>query len=263
MENYRKHRFFQEFMSQSPSRFQDYLLQLEHVSQRFAEFYRGGKTSISDPETERIIEEMIKDDLALKGKEGGNRTHDLTELAGVTALKTPPSVQTRAFLEELLSLPDSCPPKPPRKKDRGGNRAEPSDEEKHRQHLWTVVVLRVAGEILPAEQFRLILDYLEQKMGVDRRQTRYFLPKYELIRKDVRRTDGSHGHRFDKLVDKLIRNERDLDLAKQAVDIACRVRSEFHDQFLPEKVPCFLARLTRAFWRRISHTKKEASSPAH
>jgi hypothetical protein len=97
-----------------------------------------------------------------------------------------------------------------------------------------MTTLRIAGEVLVAEQYEHIIRYMRINLGIAGSHSRFYFPHWQHDLKGAK-VEGEPGHTdsFDKLLESMLTDERELEVAKDAAEKAFEVRSGIHDQFLP------------------------------
>jgi len=190
-----------------------YLLQLGFIAQNFLKWYQQSALGITDPEAREVIRQIMRSEVPQDGPtHQEDRFADLA-LLGLSRrmiLNTSPTPDTQRVVDRLFDI------------TRYTQRAPHFD-------LSILVMLRVAGEILVAEQYKPILGHWNITFGLQPKQSRFFLPH---IAHDQKRGSKGHAGAFDKVLTRLIRNENALRIAMMAAETAESVRSSFNIQFV-------------------------------
>ena len=189
-----------------------YLVQIGFIANNFVRWYETAKQAIGDEEGKEVIRTILRSEIPQKGPtHQDDRFADLllARLSPQAILNTPPTGQTQETVDQLFRLI--------RYRDVA------------RFDLSVLVTLRVAGEILVAEQYAHIIRHWTHTLHLQEEQSRFFVPHMVHDRKS-----GSRGHTgvFDKVLRRLICNKGALYAAMEAAYRAAAARASIHAQFV-------------------------------
>lgn len=189
-----------------------YLLQLGHLSSVFVMWYEQAKLGLQRQGAKEIVRRILRDEIPQDAPtHQDNRVSDLVRFGIPLArvLSARPTRHTKLAITELFKL----------------TRYPQPDHE-----LRTMVVLRVGGELLVAEQYRPIVASMSERFGVDPEESLFYTPHF---RHDQKNAVGFIGHSdaFDALLESVVMDEYTLDVALKAAGDAWSARYHFLDQF--------------------------------
>ena len=191
-----------------------YLLQIGFIAQNFVKWYETAKLGMTDDEGKEVVRTILRSEIPRKGPtHQDDRFADLV-LAGIDPeeiLAAQPTQHTEDVVSNLFAIVLNHPPR--------------------HFDLHALIILRVAGEILVAEQYKHIVAHWNITLGLDLGQSRFFVPH---MLHDQKNRGGSRGHAgvFDKVLSRLICNTETLEIAQEAAILAERTRSSIHNQFV-------------------------------
>ncbi|OGN17679.1 MAG: hypothetical protein A3C88_01495 [Candidatus Yanofskybacteria bacterium RIFCSPHIGHO2_02_FULL_50_12] len=214
---FHQHRIYEVLHRFTDRDFRWYLLQIGFIAREFVKWYEVAKLGLTSESAKEVVREILRDEIPQAGAtHQDDRLHDL-ELMGVSreeALNVRPSGGTRGVIKRLYQLV-----------------RVPQED----QDLRIMVTLRIAGEVLVAEQYRHIVDEMKRRFGVDpETYSRFYWPHYEHDLKGSQENPNSAGHtdRFDEVLASMITDRRTLKVAKEQALMAFYARNAIHDQFL-------------------------------
>ena len=99
-----------------------------------------------------------------------------------------------------------------------------------------MVALRMAGEVLVAEEYRHVVPELERRFGLTPEKSRFYAPHFYHDRKEGPEDVDmfSHTGSFESVLARMIHDEGKLEIALASAQRAYEVRTSFYDQFTPE-----------------------------
>jgi hypothetical protein len=209
------HPLYRSFHKLSRGQFINYLLQIGFIAQNFVKWYETAKLGMQSETAREVIRHILRDEIPQSGfTHQDDRLYDLT-LIGVSTEQVrnvvPSGVTCRTIerLYELVRYPQ-----------------EDYD-------LRVMITLRVAGEVLVAEQYQHIVRYMRVNFGIQPSQSRFYFPHWKHDLKGAK-SEGSAGHTdsFDQLLESMLTDERKLEVAMDAARKAFQARSGIHDQFV-------------------------------
>ncbi len=211
---FHRHRIYDSFATWSEEQFRRYLLQIGFIAQNFVRWYETAKQGMESEAAKEVIRGILREEIPQGAPtHQDERLHDL-QLIGISAQRfrnTRPSWQTNRTIKYLFQLVKYPQPD---------------------YDLRVMVTLRIAGEVLVAEQYRHIVRYMTKRLGINPRQSRFFREHYEHDLKGGANKNG-HTEAFDRLLIEMIRTDHDLEVAMDAAVKAFHARSSINDQFLP------------------------------
>lgn len=190
-----------------------YLVQIGFIAQNFVKWYETAKLGMHDEEAKEVVRVILRSEIPRKGPtHQDDRFADLM-LAGIVPeelLKAQPTECTKEVVDRLFGIV--------------------LDRPSHHADLHALVVLRVAGEILVAEQYKHIVAHWHMTLKLNMDHSRFFVPH---MLHDMKGRGGRRGHAgaFDKVLGRLICNPEALRVAKEAAALAELTRSTIHNQF--------------------------------
>ena len=216
------HPFFQHFKDMSDKALRDYLVQKWFLSRDFVQWYDRAILTMNDPEVKDVLRNIIFDETPLD--KPSHREDLLTDLAYIgvprsRVLTARPSFATRRAKRRLDKLVDYT-----QNQDRD---------------LAVMAALRVAGEVLVAEEYRHVVPELERRFGLTTEKSVFYAPHFYHDRKDSKCVDasgvgqqaGTHTNSFVAVLDKMMLDEDKLTVAIERADEAYAARMSFFDQF--------------------------------
>lgn len=212
---FHSHMLYRSFHKLSKEQFINYLLQIGFIAQNFVKWYETAKLGMQSEEAREVIRHILRDEIPQQGStHQDDRLHDLN-LIGVSTERVRnvvPSTITRRTIDRLYKLVQY-----------------PQDE----YDLRVMITLRVAGEVLVAEQYQHIVRYMRVNFGIQPSQSRFYFPHWKHDLKGAK-SEGSAGHTdsFDQLLESMLTDERKLEVAMDAAKKAFEARSGIHDQFV-------------------------------
>ncbi len=210
-----RHPFFQQFERMSTDELHTYLVQKWFLSENFVQWYDRVINGLDDPEARSVLRHIIFDETPAQAP--SHREDLLTDLEYIgvprsrvlTAKPTRETLRTKQRLHDLVE---------------------------YRQHdydLHAMVALRMAGEVLVAEEYRHVVPELERRFGLTPGRSRFYAPHFYHDRKegpeDVEMF--SHTGSFESVLARMITDEQKLDVALRSAQQAYDTRASFHDQF--------------------------------
>lgn len=209
---FHSHPFCARFAKLTWVEFTGYLCQLGFLSQEFVKWYETAKLGMKSEDAREVVRKILRDEIPSQGPtHQDDRFSDLTELLQVPAyglFTEEPSPSTVRAIKRLYRL--ICPTQ-------------------DHYDLRALVALRVAGEVLVAEQYKPVVDYMRDRLRIDPRHSRFYRPHYE---HDLKGAESGHTDSFDPLLSKLIAGDEELAIAKEAAQAAFEVRFRMHNQFV-------------------------------
>ncbi len=217
------HPFFWNFSNLTNDELKYFLLQKTFLSFNFPSWYDRAILTLNDEEAKQVLKKILQDETPV-----GLPSHrqDLLadlEYIGISrkqALTVKPTEDTLRTLDELNSL------------------VAYSDHPDH--DLKVMSALRIAGEILVAEEYRHVVPALEYRFGLTPEKSRFYAPHFYHDRKDSE--TGTHTHSFEGVLGRLITSEEKLKTAKAATYKAFEAREGFYYQF------------TGTYWEKVNST---------
>lgn len=96
-----------------------------------------------------------------------------------------------------------------------------------------VTALRVAGEVLPGEEFLAICNELERRYNFTKDKSRFYWPHLGHDQKTTPLGEygTSHADRFGKVLAQIATSEAKLQVATKSMNDSCEARSIFYGQF--------------------------------
>ncbi len=200
----------------SDHKFQYYLIQIGFIAQNFVKWYEVAKLALDDERAKEVVRAILRDEIPQSGPtHQDNRLHDL-QLMGVTKqqlLSAKPSPESKAAVDQLFLL------------------VRPSQDF---NDLRILVALRVAGEVLVAEQYDPIVREMYRRFEVFYANPSLF---YEPHREHDRKGGLEKGHTamFDEVLASFLVDEASLEDAMVQAQVAFNIRYGMQDQFLPPR----------------------------
>ncbi|MBI2476063.1 MAG: hypothetical protein HYV67_02385 [Candidatus Taylorbacteria bacterium] len=212
---FHSHRFYRTFSQLTREQFIDYLLQIGVLSENFVKWYETAKLGMASEVAYEVIRHILRDEIPQNAPtHQDDRLYDLN-LIGVSTERVrnvKPSEVTSKTVERLYELV-----------------RYPQED----YDLRIMVTLRIAGEVLVAEQYQHVIRYMRVNLGIAGSQSRFYFPHWQHDLKGAK-VEGEPGHTdsFDKLLESMITDERKLEVAMDAAKKAFEARSGIHDQFV-------------------------------
>ncbi|MBI4150147.1 iron-containing redox enzyme family protein [Candidatus Woesearchaeota archaeon] len=223
IERFHRHPFFRGFGQQSDASLRDYLVQKWFLSTWFIPWYDKAISTIRDLGARDVLREIVFEEFGISEGQTpatASPTHREDLLADLAFIGIPqwyvlnakPTKETIHARNRLEALVDT-------------SRTEDSD-------LRTMVALRVAGEILVAEEYRHVVPELERRYGLTRGKSRFYAPHFYHDRKDrTAETEGQHTESFVEVINRMITDDHKLDIALESAQQAYDARISIFDQF--------------------------------
>lgn len=213
-DKFHAHSFFRSFHKLTPEQFFQYLLQIGLISEHFVKWYETAKLGMTEAASE-VVRHILRDEIPQS-----NPTHQDNRLADLNLMgvsmeqvrNVKPTAATERTVKRLYELV----------------RYPQKDYD-----LRVLVTLRVAGEVLVAEQYSHVVRFMRVRFGIKGSESRFYFPHW---RHDLKGAElgGEPGHTdaFDKLLEEMLTDERKLEVTKDAAERAFEARLGIHDQFL-------------------------------
>lgn len=213
------HPLYRSFHKLSKEKFIEYLLQIGFIAQNFVKWYETSKLGMQSETAREVVREILRDEIPQGGTtHQDDRLYDLNLIGASTeqVRNTNPSVETRRTVERLYDLV-----------------RYPQED----YDLRVMITLRIAGEVLVAEQYQHIIRYMRVGLGIQGSQSRFYFPHWQHDLKGAE-VEGKPGHTdsFDNLLEEMITDEWKLEVAKDAAERAFEARSGIHDQFVRKPI---------------------------
>lgn len=204
------HPFLRGMSTVPDEAFVGFLLQLGHLSTEFVRWYEQAKLGFDREDAKEVIRGILRDEIPQRlPTHQDDRLSDLL-MIGVSkarVLNEPASSVTKRTVRrmyELVRYPQ------------------------HDYDLRVLQTLRVFGEVLVGETYRVVTSELERRYQLGPEKSRFFWPHYK---HDALEAVGGHTSAFDELLGALIVDDRTLAVAKAAATQAFRLRYRFYNQF--------------------------------
>src|SRR3989344_2659416 len=148
-----------------------------------------------------VVRDILRDEIPQSGTtHQDDRLYDLNLIGATTeqVRNVKPSAATQKTIERLYELV----------------RFPQEDYD-----LRIMITLRIAGEVLVAEQYQHIIRYMRVNLGIAGSQSRFYFPHWQHDLKGAK-VEGEPGHTdsFDKFLEGMISDERELEVAKDAAE---------------------------------------------
>jgi hypothetical protein len=209
------HPLYRTFHKLSKEQYMNYLLQIGFIAQNFVKWYETAKLGMVSEEAREVVRHILRDEIPQNGPtHQDDRLYDLN-LIGVSTEQVRnviPSAVTHRTIQRLYELV----------------RYQQDDYD-----LRVMITLRVAGEVLVAEQYQHIVRYMGVNFGIRPSQSRFYFPHWKHDLKGAK-SEGGAGHTdsFDQLLESMLTDERKLEVAMDVAQKAFEARSGIHDQFV-------------------------------
>ena len=215
IQKFHAHPLYQGFHALPFAQFVNYVLQISFIAQNFVKWYETAKLGMVSESAREIIRHILRDEIPSSGAtHQDDRLYDLM-LMGIGTERVRnvrPSAGTQKTIKRLYQL---------------------IRYPQENYDLRVLIALRVAGEVLVAEQYRHIVEYMEHRLGISPEQSRFYAPHYEHDLKGVKsRESAGHADSFDVLLKEMISDQQTLEIAKATAQAAFEARSGIHDQFV-------------------------------
>ncbi len=199
----------------SNPKLEDILLQKRWISLHFTPFYDIAICTFKSEEARTIAKEIVREEY-LDSNHREDLVNDLIRcgLSRERIVSAKPSSETKKTVANLYQLV-------------GWN---------NHYDLRAALALRIAGEVLPGEENKVILDELQRRYQLTTDQ----LPHYALHAAHDRKKvpfgieSSSHADRFGTVITHLVDSAEKVELAKTIMGAAYHVRADFYDQFHTE-----------------------------
>lgn len=205
-------RFFQNFSRLSDTDLREYLTQKWFLSMNFVPWYDRAINALGDEEAKAVLKRIVQDETPL---DAPSHREDLLadlEAIGISRAEVLSARPTRTTQRSLMRLNQLV--------------AFTDDPD---YDLRVMSALRIAGEILVAEEYRHVVPELERRYGLTPDRSRFYAPHFYHDRKDSE--TGQHTHSFESVLERLISDEGKLHIAMESAERAFQVRTYFHNQF--------------------------------
>lgn len=201
----------------SDIQFKHMLLQKRFISLNFTPLYDCAIDAIGDEEGKTVLRLLLREEYPAKGpSHREDLVADLTRI-GLTKkqiLSEKPTLQTREAIKALYDL---------------------LIYEEQFYNIKILVSLRIAEELLVAEEYRYILAELERRYGLKIEDSAFYGPHFlhDKKQKSFGAPDKaeSHSDKFNKVLARMIDTKEKCEAAKHYMNAACEARSKFFDQF--------------------------------
>ncbi|MDO8642831.1 MAG: iron-containing redox enzyme family protein [Candidatus Woesearchaeota archaeon] len=204
--------FFRNFNRLSDTDLREYLTQKWFLSMNFVGWYDRAINALNDPEAKEVLKKIVHDETP---RGAPSHREDLLadlEAIGISRADVLSARPTRTTQRSLMRLNQLV--------------AFTDDPD---YDLRVMSALRIAGEILVAEEYRHVVPELEQRYGLTPERSRFYAPHFYHDRKDSE--TGQHTHSFESVLERLISDEGKLRIATESAEHAFQVRTYFHNQF--------------------------------
>ncbi len=219
VKKFHTHPLYRSFHKLSKEKFIEYLLQIGFIAQNFVKWYETAKLGLQSEIAREVVREILRDEIPQSGTtHQDDRLYDLNLIGASTeqVRNVKPSAATRKTIERLYEFV-----------------SYPQED----YDLRVMITLRIAGEVLVAEQYQHIIRYMRVSLGIAGSQSRFYFPHWQHDLKGAKiEGEPSHTDSFDKLLAEMITDERKLEVAKDAAEKAFEARSGIHDQFVRKSV---------------------------
>ncbi|MBI4895373.1 MAG: iron-containing redox enzyme family protein [Candidatus Aenigmarchaeota archaeon] len=212
---FRQHTFFKKFSGMTDEQLKSYLTKRWFLSENFVRWYDKAINGLSNEDAKNVLRGIILDETP--SDKPSHREDLLADLnfIGVkreNVLSSKPSKETIDTVDRLYNL--------------AGYTEDPYHD------LRVMCALRMAGEILVAEEYRYVVPELERRFGLTDEKSRFFAPHFYHDRKDKQQEkEGSHTDSFVNLLEKMISDEQALYVSMDAAKRGYEARARFYDQF--------------------------------
>ena len=214
--HFHEHPFFKNFGRQTDDQFRDYLVQKWFLSQNFVPWYDRAINGLNDPVARDVLRKIVLDETP---QNAPSHREDL--IADLEYIGVPRSVVLTA--------------KPTKETLKSKHRLDKLVDYTHDPNydLRVMTALRIAGEILVAEEYRHVVPELERRFGLTPEKSRFYAPHFYHDEKGAseKREEFSHTDSFVETLEKLISDEKKLHLAMESAQEAFNARVSFYDQF--------------------------------
>ena len=192
---------------------QRYLLELGALSDHFVRLNERARYSVSCDQPRSIFATIINEEIPSgKPSHQQERVHDMMRIWGVSLreiVNHTPSAITRTAIQCVEShLAFS-----------------PGEEFGILRDIRLVTFFRMYGEILVAEQFRLVVNEMRRRLRISpQANSRYYWPHFLHDQKWLRRKEQNHVNLSDAFLEKHINSEEALTVAMKSAQDAHSVR---------------------------------------
>ncbi len=215
------HPFFRSFEDVSDVALRAYLTQKWFLSRDFVSWYDRAILGMKDPEAREVLRKIIFDETPT---DAPSHREDL--LADLSYIGVPKN-------KVLSSKPTRATQRAKRNLDRLVNYRKDPDND-----LRVMAALRMAGEVLVAEEYRHVVPELERRFGLTTDKSVFYAPHFYHDRKDacvdafgVGQQPGTHTNSFVAVLDRMMPDEDKLAVAIESSGRAYDARMSFFDQF--------------------------------
>jgi pyrroloquinoline quinone (PQQ) biosynthesis protein C len=218
VQQFHRHPFFQRFGRMSTDELHAYLIQKWFLSENFVAWYDRVINGLQDAEAREVLRHIIFDETPQDAP--SHREDLLTDLVYIgvqrscvlTAKPTRETLRTKQRLHDIISYRE------------------------HDYDLQAMVTLRMAGEVLVAEEYRHVVPELETRFGLTPERSRFYAPHFYHDRKEGPQDTAmfSHTGSFESVLARMITDTQKLDVALRSAQKAYDARVSFYDQFTRE-----------------------------
>ena len=212
---FHQHPFFRLFSEQSDTDIRRYLTERYVVSENFVRWYDRAINGLTDPEARSLLRKITLDETPQNAPSHREDLISDLQYIGVPIEKILSRRASKSTLKVINRLNELV--------------AYSSDSD---YDLRVMAALRMAGEILVAEEYRHVVPELEKRFGLTPERSRFYFPHFQ--HDQVGGSSGgidSHTDSFHPILERLITNEEKLGVAIDASDRAYKVRISLFDQF--------------------------------
>jgi len=214
IEKFRSHPVFTNIKTLSDSEFKNMLVQKRFISLSFTPLYDCAIDAIEDKEGKTLLRQLLREEYPKGQSHRENLVTDLIKI-GITKkeiLETEPTKETIEAIKSLFALLKF--------------------QDFH--DIKILVSLRMAEELLVAEEYSFILAELKSRYNIHINDSIFYGPHYMHDRKQkpFGVSGESHADEFNKILAAIINMEEKCAAAKHAIAAACEARMKFFDQFV-------------------------------
>ncbi len=211
IERLRNHQVLSNLQNFSDKKFEDFLLQRRFFSLLFTPALESVLVGLESQEAKSIFGWLIREEYPPNSP--SHREDIVSDLLKVgipkgRILKAKPTDQTQEALNKTLKLVEY---------------GENFD-------VIGTVAARFIFEVCPGEEYEFIVKELERRYGLKKTDSVFYWPHFEHDKKGSF-VCKSHSDKFDFVLEELIDSEEMLELAKQSLEKALKLKLDFYDQF--------------------------------
>lgn len=219
IQSFREHPVLSEIGSLTNTGFNELLVQRAFLSLRaFTPVYDLTSAGLNDEEAKDVVRWLIREEYPPHAP--SHREDLVTDCVAMgmgkqRILGVKPTRATAQTIEELYDLV--------------------SYEEPH-YDVKAVAALRLAGEVLVAEEYGILIPAMETRYGLSRENSVFYHPHFlHDQKKTARRQEGvSHADPLSRILLRLVDSNETLAIALRSFEQAYRVKATFYDQFKKE-----------------------------